>query len=141
MRHPQDDGRQRAALHPADDLLHDDYAYIFEAFWDLWTPGEAGQSWSLQPSQVKFLVHGREFERADAEAGDIEIDFGMDTPFLHEELQLAPDDENKLKVNVQKLVQFTVALEKQSGASGRLLRSESGESLAQKLVARLQRVQ
>jgi hypothetical protein len=125
----------------ADDLLHDDYAYIFEAFWDLWTPGDPEQSWSLQPSQVKFLVHGREFERADAEAGDIEIDFGMDTPFLQEELQLAPDDENKLKINVQKLVQFTVALEKQSGASGRLLRSESDESLAQKLVARLQRVQ
>ena len=125
----------------ADDLLHDDYAYVFEAFWDLWTPAEAGGTWLLQPNQVKFLVHGREFERADAEVGDIEIDFGLDTPFLHEELQLAADDENKLKINVHKLVEFTVALEKHSGASGRLLRSESEENLAQKLVSRLQRVQ
>ena len=125
----------------ADDLLHDDYAYVFEAHWDLWTPADAGATWSLQPNQVKFLVHGREFERADAEVGDIEIDFGLDTPFLHEEMQLAADDENKLKINVQKLVDFTVALEKHSGASGRLLRSESEENLAQKLVSRLQRVQ
>jgi hypothetical protein len=125
----------------ADDLLHDDYAYVFEAFWDLWTPGEAGTAWSLQPNQVKFLVHGREFERGDTEVGDIEIDFGLDTPFLHEEIELASQDENKLKINVQKLVEFTGALERLSGASGRLLRSESEENLAQKLISRLQRVQ
>lgn len=125
----------------ANDLLHEDYAYVFEAFWDLWTPADPGQPWSLKPNQVKFLVHGREFERAEAEVGDIEIDFGMDTPFLHEELRLAPDDENKLKINVQKLVDLTSALEKYSGASGRLLRSESEENLAQKLLSRLQRIQ
>lgn len=125
----------------ANDLLHDDYAYVFEGFWDLWTPMQMGETWSLQPNQVKFLVHGREFERADAEVGDIEIDFGLDTPFLHEEMRLAPEDENKLKINVQKLVQFTTALEKNSGASGRLLRSESEENLAQKLISRLQKVQ
>ncbi len=125
----------------ADDLLHDDYAYLFEASWDLWTPDASGANWSLRPNQVKFLVHGREFERADPEVGDIEIDFGLDTPFLQEELRLAPEDENKLKLNVQKLVQFTNALEKQSGATGRLLRSESDQNLAQKLVARLQKVQ
>jgi hypothetical protein len=125
----------------ANDILHSDYAYVFEAFWDLWSPGEAGEPWSLKPNQVKFLVHGRDFERADAEVGDIEIDFGLDTPFLHEELQLEPDDENRLKINVQKLVELTTALEKLSGASGRLLRSESEENLAQKLVSRLQRVQ
>jgi hypothetical protein len=125
----------------ANDLLHGDYAYLFEAFWDLWTPGAAGEPWSLKPNQVKFLVHGREFERTDPEVGDIEIDFGVDTPFLHEELRLAPDDASKLKINVQKLVALTTALEKSSGASGRLLRSESDESLPQKLVSRLQRVQ
>ncbi len=124
----------------ANDLLHDDYAYVFEGFWDLWTPMQMGETWSLQPNQVKFLVHGRGFERADAEVGDIEIDFGLDTPFLHEEMRLAPEDENKLKINVQKLVQFTTALEKNSGASGRLLRSESEENLAQKLISRLQKV-
>jgi hypothetical protein len=45
----------------ASDLLHEDYAYLFEAFWDLWILAEDRQ-WSLHPSQVKFLVHGVEFE-------------------------------------------------------------------------------
>lgn len=125
----------------ASDLLHEDYAYVFEAYWDLWSPEHATGQWLLRPSQVKFLVHGRQFERADAEVGDIEIDFGLDTPFLYEELELAPIDEARLKENVQKLVEFTAAVEKKSGASGRLLWSESEENLAQKLIARLQKVQ
>ena len=123
------------------DLLHDDYAYLFEAYWDLWSPEHDTGRWLLQPSQVKFLVHGRSFERADSEVGDIEIDFGLDTPFLYEELKLGSTDEARLKENVQKLVEFTAAAEKKSGASGRLLWSESEENLAQKLISRLQKVQ
>jgi hypothetical protein len=38
-------------------------------------------------------------------------------------------------------VEFSVNVEKNSGASARLLWSESEESLAQKLIARLQKVQ
>jgi hypothetical protein len=125
----------------ANDLLHEDFAYVFEAFWDLWTPGDSGEAWSLQPNQVKFLVYGREFDRSDPEVGDIEIDFGLDTPFLHEEIRLSAIDKARLQENVQKLVSLTSALEKYSGASGRLLRSESEENLAQKLVSRLQKVQ
>lgn len=125
----------------ATDLLHDDYAYMFEGYWDLWTPEQETGRWLVQPSQVKFLVYGRDFERADPEVGDIEIDFGLDTPFLYEELELASTDEARLKENVQKLVQFTAAAEKSSGASGRLLWSESEENLAQKLISRLQKVQ
>jgi hypothetical protein len=125
----------------ASDLLHDDYAYWFEACWDLWSPEPDRGQWSLQPSQVKFLAHGRNFERADTEVGDIEIDFGLDTPFLFEQLELASRDEARLKENVQKLVEFTAAAEKKSGASGRLLWSESEDNLAQKLISRLQKVQ
>jgi hypothetical protein len=125
----------------ANDLLHDDYAYVFEAYWDLWTPVQGQQQWALQPNQVKFLVHGKNFERAGPEIGDIEIDFGLDTPFLYEEMELHPEDETRLKENVQKLVAFTAIAEKGTGASGRLLRSESEENLAQKLISRLQRVQ
>jgi hypothetical protein len=125
----------------ASDLLHEDYAYIFECYWDLWMPEEATHQWLLRPSQVKFLVHGREFERADPEVGDIEIDFGLDTPFLYEGLQLNSADEGRLKGNVQQLVEFTNSAEKSSGASGRLLWSESEENLAQKLISRLQKVQ
>jgi hypothetical protein len=127
----------------ASDLLHEDYAYVFEAFWDLWSPSpQAGaHEWSLKPSLVRFLVHGKEFERADPEVGDIEVDFGLDAPFQYEDFELAQDDENRLKENVQKLVIFTSNAEKNSQATGRLLWSESEENLAQKLISRLQKVQ
>jgi hypothetical protein len=125
----------------AADLLNEDYAYVFEAYWDLWSPENSNREWLLQPSQVKFLVHGKEFERANPEEGDIEIDFGLDSPFLYEEFELAPSDEARLKDNVQKLVKFTAAAQASSGASGRLLWSESEENLAQKLITRLQKVQ
>ena len=73
----------------ASDLLHEDYAYVFEAFWDLWVPGEDGQQWTMQPSQVKFLVHGGEFDEGSyQEAGHIQVDFGLDTAFLQEGVTL-----------------------------------------------------
>jgi hypothetical protein len=125
----------------AADLLHEDYAYVFEACWDLWSPENLRREWLKQPSRVKFLVHGKEFERTDPEVGDIEIDFGMDTPFLYAEVALAGAEESHLKENVHKLVTFSAAAEKASGASGRLLWSESEENLAQKLISRLQKVQ
>ena len=37
----------------ASDLLHEDYAYMFEAFWDLWVVAENGE-WNLRPSPVKL---------------------------------------------------------------------------------------
>ena len=126
----------------ASDLLHDDHAYIFEAFWDLWVLAEDGKQWALQPVQVKFLVHGVEFDEGIyQEAGHIEVDFGLDTPFLHEGIALTPEAETRVRANVQKLVEFTTQVEKHSAASARLLWSESEETLAQKLIARLQKVQ
>ena len=47
---------------------------------------------------------------------------------------------SRVKENVQMLVAFTNAVQQHCGISSRLLWSESGESLAQKLVDRLQRV-
>lgn len=122
------------------DLVHEDYAYIFEAYWDLWAPPGQGVSWTLQPSLVRFIAQGAEFEEAAAEhTGHIQIDFGTDTPFLHEELSLAGETEEKVKDNVQRLVMLTAQLEQQASAAGRLLWSESEENLAQKLIARLQK--
>ena len=46
----------------AADLLHEDYAYSFEAFWDLWIFAEDRRQWFLQPSRVNFLVHGVDFD-------------------------------------------------------------------------------
>jgi len=126
----------------AAELLHDDYAYVFEAWWDLWTLSETNATWKLEPVQVKFIVHGREFEEGIFEQdGHIQIDFGLDVPFLYENVALTPEAESRVRANVHKLVEFTQAAERKSGATGRLLWSESEENLAQKLIARLQRIQ
>ncbi len=125
----------------AADLLHEDYAYLFEAFWDLWVLSDQGE-WVLQPSLVRFLVHGVEFEEGVYEhEGHIEVDFGIDSRFLQDDVQLDSETETRVRANVQKLVEFTNKAEKSSGASTRLLWSESEESLAEKLIARLQKVQ
>jgi len=109
------------------EFLHDDYAYIFEAYWDLWTPPEGGKKWVLEPSLVRLTAHGMEFEeRAAEETGQIELTGAA---------------ERNVQSNVHKLVEFTAKVEKNAGATGRLLWSESEENLAQKLINRLQRVQ
>ena len=126
----------------ASDLLHEDYAYLFEAFWDLWIFDADRGEWSLQPSQVKFLLHGVEFDEGTYQHdGHVQVDFGIDTPFLLDEVQFTSEAETRVRANVQKLVEFTNKAEKSSGASGRLLWSESEENFAQKLIARLQKVQ
>ena len=123
------------------ELLHDDYAYVFEAYWDLWSPSPGTSEWIETPTLVRFIAQGAEFEEgAAAETGNIQLDFGLDAPFLHEELSLTSEAESRVKANVQKLVQLTTLVEKNAEATGRLLWSESEENLAQKLIARLQKV-
>lgn len=124
----------------ASDLLHDDYAYAFEASWDLWTPESS--EWHLQPTPVEFIARGADFAEGEAEAqGEVQVEFGLDIPFLHEELQLTTEVEARVRSNVQLLVDFIGRVEKNVGAVTRLLWSESDENLAQKLITRLQRVQ
>jgi hypothetical protein len=130
------------AVLTAADLLHEDYAYVFEAWWDLWTFSEGTKQWALQPSRIRFVVNGTEFEdEAWRQEGHIQVDLGFDSLFLQEEVALTHESEERLRANVQKLVDFTTKVEKQSEANRRLLWSESDENLAQKLAARLQRVQ
>lgn len=126
----------------ASDLLHEDYAYVFEAAWDLWTFDEERKQWTRQPSRARFVVHGEEFEdEAYRQEGHIQVDFGFDSLFLQENVQLTPEAEQRLCANVQKLVELTSKIEKNSAATARLLWSESEENLAQKLITRLQKVQ
>lgn len=126
----------------AAELIHDDYAYIFEAYWDLWTPDQSKESWVLEPAAVKFIVQGEEFdERAYEQTGHIEVDFGFDSHFLQPETSLNAQTQAKVRDNISKLVEFSIKVEKNSGACSRLLWSESEDNLAQKLIARLQKVQ
>lgn len=126
----------------AAELIHDDYAFVFEAYWDLWAPDASSGNWVLEPAPVRFVVQGEQFdERAYQQTGHIQVDFGSDSNFLQPETALSEQTRAKIRENVAKLVEFSVNVEKNSGASSRLLWSESEESLAQKLIARLQKVQ
>jgi len=129
------------AVETAGEFLHDDNAYEFEALWDLWAPDQDA-IWVRAPRPVGFLAHGLNFDEGAYEhEGHVQVDFGLDTPFLYEDLKLTPLSEARVRDNVQKLVDFTNAVEKNCGTSARLLWSESEENLAQKLIARLQKVQ
>ena len=124
------------------DLLHEDYAYVFEASWDLWFASDDGNESTQRPVVVKFIVYGPEFDQGVYEQeGHIKIEFGLDSPFLQEEVEMTPEAESRVKSNVKKLVDFTNNIEKNSGANARLLWSESEENIAQKLISRLQKVQ
>jgi hypothetical protein len=129
----------------AAEFLNDDNAYEVEANWDLWVPvqeGELDTNWQLQPQKVTFFAFAPQFdESAYQQNGHIQVDFGLDTPFLYEEEEFTEIVEKRIKTNVQKLVSFTTAVEKNCGISGRVLWSESDDNLAQKLIERLQKVQ
>ncbi|MBT9329592.1 hypothetical protein [Paracidobacterium acidisoli] len=134
----------RQAIQAATEMLHEDFAYEFELTWELWVPEEASGMdpiWKREPRVVRVVGFGPEFDEGSFEQnGQIRVDFGTDTPFLYEEVHLDPDSALHVKQNVQLLVDFTNAVQKHGGIATRLLWSESGESLAQKLIARLQHV-
>ncbi|MBI2683232.1 MAG: hypothetical protein HYX26_08480 [Acidobacteriales bacterium] len=125
------------------EFLADDHAYEIEAAWDLWTPvreGTLDEKWELQPAQVRVFAHGDEFEEGLYKVqGHIQVDFGLDAPFLDESDEVTDEALRYIRVNIQKLVDLTQAVEKHCGVSGRVLWSESEENLAQKLIAKLQR--
>ncbi len=152
------------AVAEATEQLHDDTAYEFEMRWKLWLPetvdaqpGDTGidiypdfesvrldTAWKLKPSTVRIIGFGPQFDDASFEQnGHVRIDFGLDTPWLAETLE---DEEldaaatKHIQQNVEMLLAFTLSVEKNCGISSRLLWTESGEPLAQKLIDRLQRV-
>jgi hypothetical protein len=132
------------AVAEATEILHDDFAYEFELKWDLWvaeTVGGLDPTWKQEPVVVRVAGFGPQFdEGAYEQNGQVRVDFGLDTPFLLEEIDLDQVDAEYIKRNVQKLVEVTNLIQENCGISSRLLWSDSGENLAQKLIARLQRV-
>ena len=132
------------AVAEATEQLHDDMAYEFEMRWMLWIPEtEAGldTAWRLEPAKVKVIGFGPEFDAGSYEQnGQIRVDFGLDSPWVLEDEDLDEDAAERIKHNVEKLLAFTLSVEKHCGISSRLLWTESGEPLAEKLIARLQRL-
>ena len=122
-------------------LLHDDFAYEFQIGWSLWELEIANQldpRWVREPRLVRVTGFGPLFdEGAYEQDGHIRIDFGSDAPFLEEDAKLDSVGARHVEENVRQLVELTAAVERASGATARLLWSELGESLAQRLAARL----
>jgi hypothetical protein len=87
---------------------------------------------------VRVTAYGPLFDDGAYEQdGHIRIDFGSDAPFLEEDADLDQVGARHVEENVRQLVELASAVEKASGATARLLWSELGESLAQRLAARL----
>ena len=141
------------AVAEATEQLHDDTAYEFETRWRLWVPepSPAGLDtrWTLEPTRVRVVGFGPNFDLGSYEQnGHIRVDFGLDTPWTFEsqtfegseEESLDEDTAKRVQQNVEKLLAFTLSVEKHCGISSRLLWTESGEPLAEKLIARLQRL-
>ena len=157
------------AVAEATEQLHDDMAYgSSEMRWKLWSspsatttsttgstiaPDAESQkefvlastlSGSCNPLPVRILGLGPNFDDASYEQnGHIRVDFGLDTPWLAETLEDEDLDEEAAKhiqQNVEMLLAFTLSVEKNCGVSSRLLWTESGEPLVQKLIDRLQRL-
>lgn len=129
------------AVEGALENLHDDYAYGFQIGWSLWELEHEGlldSRWVREPRLVKVTGFGPLFDDGTYEAdGHIRLEFGSDAPFLEEDAELDESGARKVEENVLQLVRLTKAVEKGSGATARLLWSELGESLAQRLAARL----
>jgi hypothetical protein len=88
------------------ELLHDDYAYEFQIGWSLWeleagsgfrlhgkgpVRGDLGLDarWVRAPRLVRVTGFGPLFDEGNYEQdGHIRVDFGSDTPFLEEDLEL-----------------------------------------------------
>lgn len=128
------------AVEDALELLHDDYAYEFQIGWSLWEAeiDDRNARWRQQMRLVRVVGYGPLFDDGAYETeGHIRVDFGTDTPFLEEEVELNSETAERVEENVRQLVELTTSIEEESGASARLLWSELGESLAQRLAARL----
>jgi hypothetical protein len=137
------------AVAEATEQLHEDTAYEFEMRWMLWTPetaagaqkAEFDTTWRLEPARVRIIGFGPEFDAGSYEQnGHVRVDFGLDSPWVQEDESIDSKAAERIKQNVEKLLAFTLSVEKNCGISSRLLWTESGEPLAEKLISRLQRL-
>src|SRR6185437_12769602 len=155
------------AVAEATEYLHEDMAYEFEMRWKLWVPASGPRSrsedepedepesreelesalhWKPESTTVRILGFGPQFDDAAFEQnGHIRIDFGLDTPFVADDTalddsELDPLTAKHIQQNIEMLLAVTLSIEKNCGISSRLLWTESGEPLAEKLIARFQRL-
>ena len=120
---------------------HEDFASLDVAQQRCVLSGGLDTVWRQEPSPLRVTGFGPEFDEGTYEQnGQIRIDFGSDASFLQEDVTLEPEAAAHVQQNVQKLIDVTQAIQNNLPVASRLLWSESGESLAEKLIARLQRL-
>lgn len=93
------------------EFQHPDCAYQAAAFWDL----------EESPQRVELIAYGPQFEDRDEERGHVEIDLGLETPFLSSQ------------ANVSKLISLVRTLTARLPVARRQLWTESGENFAEKI--------
>ncbi|MEO6830461.1 MAG: hypothetical protein ABI164_11685 [Acidobacteriaceae bacterium] len=142
--YPADAVPPEQAVEEATELLHEDSAYEFEIPWKLWYPDTDGlvdPIWCEELRLIRIVGFGPLFDEGTFEQnGHIRVELGPETPFLWEDVDLDQEGQLRVKQNVERLVEFTTAIEKNCGVETRLLWTESEENIAQKLIARLQKL-
>ncbi len=132
------------AVEIASEFAHDDFAFVFEAFWDLWVPNddEHGDSWVQRPWRSAFWSMACSSMRAFTPTTATSRWTSDSTRrFCTRAREIVAVTEKHVRANIAKLVAFSTAVEKNCAVSGRVLWSESEENLAQKLIAKLQQTQ
>jgi hypothetical protein len=118
--------RPAELISTARELENPDCAYEVSGFWDLW---EYKDDWSLAPAPVVFTCYGPLFP---SEMGEqILVDLGRDYQFLpqaHRPSSLLP-----ARSNIRSLLHLADDIEKSVLVDKRMLWSESGENLAERL--------
>jgi hypothetical protein len=114
----------------AREFAHEDCCVEIDAAWDLWVyHGE----WKLQPAAVTLACYGPRFE--GEEAGQLSIDFGLDTLFLPN-----PSIQASLRMgqsNLRSLLHLVGEIDKALPLESRQLWSESGANFAELLTESL----
>ncbi len=143
------------AVAEATEQLHDDMAYEFEMRWKLWTPDrhrhaghrirrprhplEAPARHRPHP-RLRPPVRRRQPSNRTATSASTSASTLPGSPKPSKTRSSTQAATKHIQQNVEMLLAFTLSVEKNCGISSRLLWTESGEPLAQKLIDRLQRV-
>jgi len=125
----------------AQEFLHADCAYEAQMNWDLWVPASdsSKSGWQKAPAVVSVACVGSGFDpEAPENRGDIQINFGLDTPFLPPEPENGPAvrpiaPPRPVQENIQQLLEYVHRLENRLPLLKKLLWCESGENLAEKI--------
>ena len=130
------------AVREATEQMHEDYAYEFEVYLDLWVPpADPGGHWLEEPMLLRVAGFGPEFEDGAFEQnGQVRLEFGNDAPFLYQEDTHIPESMMRVQQNVARLLDLTARIEKNCNLASRLLWSDSEDDIAQKLLKQLQRL-